>query len=173
MGDNSAAIRRFVAGGISGAVAKTVTAPLEAIKLKLQYTEDDDEGALDCAARILEREAGAGSTLAQPANVLRYFPTQAFNFAFKDKIKRLMPKVDARSTPGGSREHCLGIDGRRLAGARLPARHRPHATLFVRHDGMQHANISSSSETGTRRAKDLRSNRLIRRHHPVPRRSGS
>ena len=31
------AVRRFVAGGISGAVKKAVTAPLEAIKLKLQY----------------------------------------------------------------------------------------------------------------------------------------
>ena len=95
----SAAIRRFVAGGISGAVAKTVTAPLEAIKLKLQYTEDDDEGALDCARRILEREGWRGFYRGNLANVLRYFPTQAFNFAFKDKIKRLMPKVDRKKHP--------------------------------------------------------------------------
>ena len=95
----SAAIRRFVAGGISGAVAKTVTAPLEAIKLKLQYTEDDDEGALDCARRIFEREGWRGFYRGNLANVLRYFPTQAFNFAFKDKIKRLMPKVDRKKHP--------------------------------------------------------------------------
>ena len=95
----SAAIRRFVAGGISGAVAKTVTAPLEAIKLKLQYTEDDDEGALDCARRILEREGWRGFYRGNLANVLRYFPTQAFNFVFKDKIKRLMPKVDRKKHP--------------------------------------------------------------------------
>ena len=95
----SAAIRRFVAGGISGAVAKTVTAPLEAIKLKLQYTEDDDEGALDCARRILEREGWRGFYRGNLANVLRYFPTQAFNFAFKDKIKSLMPKVDRKKHP--------------------------------------------------------------------------
>ena len=93
------AVRRFVAGGISGAVAKTVTAPLEAIKLKLQYTEDDDEGALDCARRILEREGWRGFYRGNLANVLRYFPTQAFNFAFKDKIKRLMPKVDRKKHP--------------------------------------------------------------------------
>ena len=95
----SAAIRRFVAGGISGAVAKTVTAPLEAIKLKLQYTEDDDEGALDCARRIFEREGWRGFYRGNLANVLRYFPTQAFNFVFKDKIKRLMPKVDRKKHP--------------------------------------------------------------------------
>ncbi len=95
----SAAIRRFVAGGISGAVAKTVTAPLAAIKLKLQCTEDDDEGALDCARRIFEREGWQGFYRGNLANVLRYFPTQAFNFAFKDKIKRLMPKVDRKKHP--------------------------------------------------------------------------
>ena len=92
----SAAIRRFVAGGISGAVAKTVTAPLEAIKLKLQYTEDDDEGALDCARRIFEREGWRGFYRGNLANVLRYFPTQAFNFAFKDKIRRLIVSLKAK-----------------------------------------------------------------------------
>jgi solute carrier family 25 (adenine nucleotide translocator) protein 4/5/6/31 len=93
------AVRRFVAGGISGAVAKTISAPLEAIKIKLQYAEDDDEGALDCARRIFEREGWRGFYRGNLANVLRYFPTQAFNFAFKDTIKRLMPKVDRKKHP--------------------------------------------------------------------------
>ena len=111
----SAAIRRFVAAGISGAVAKTVTAPLEAIKLKLQYTEDDDEGALDCARRILEREGWRGFYRGNLANVLRYFPTQAFNFAFKDKIKRLMPKVDRKKHPW--RAFAVNIVSGGIAGA--------------------------------------------------------
>ena len=111
----SAAIRRFVAEGISGAVAKTVTAPLEAIKLKLQYTEDDDEGALDCARRILEREGWRGFYRGNLANVLRYFPTQAFNFAFKDKIKRLMPKVDRKKHPW--RAFAVNIVSGGIAGA--------------------------------------------------------
>ncbi len=111
----SAAIRRFVAEGISGAVAKTVTAPLEAIKLKLQYTEDDDEGALDCARRIFEREGWRGFYRGNLANVLRYFPTQAFNFAFKDKIKRLMPKVDRKKHPW--RAFAVNIVSGGIAGA--------------------------------------------------------
>ena len=111
----SAAIRRFIAAGISGAVAKTVTAPLEAIKLKLQYTEDDDEGALDCARRILEREGWRGFYRGNLANVLRYFPTQAFNFAFKDKIKRLMPKVDRKKHPW--RAFAVNIMSGGIAGA--------------------------------------------------------
>jgi len=28
--------------------------------------------------------------------VLRYFPTQAFNFAFKDTFKKIFPKVDKK-----------------------------------------------------------------------------
>ena len=93
------AVRRFVAGGISGAVAKTVTAPLEAIKLKLQYAEDDDEGALDCARRIWEREGWWGFYRGNLANVLRYFPTQAFNFALKNKVKGLFPKYSPKKNP--------------------------------------------------------------------------
>ena len=93
------AVRRFVAGGISGAVAKTVTAPLEAIKLKLQYAEDDDEGALDCARRIFEREGWRGFYRGNLANVLRYFPTQAFNFALKNKVKGLFPKYSPKKNP--------------------------------------------------------------------------
>ena len=92
-------IARFVAGGISGAVAKTVTAPLEAIKLKLQYAEDDDEGALDCARRIWEREGWWGFYRGNLANVLRYFPTQAFNFALKNKVKGLFPTYSPKKNP--------------------------------------------------------------------------
>ena len=111
----SAAIRRFVAGGISGAVAKTVTAPLEAIKLKLQYTEDDDEGALDCARRILEREGWRGFYRGNLANVLRYFPTQAFNFAFKDTIKGFFPKYSPKTDFGKS--FAVNVASGGLAGA--------------------------------------------------------
>mmetsp|Transcript_24207 Transcript_24207/g.63127 ORF Transcript_24207/g.63127 Transcript_24207/m.63127 type:complete len:331 (-) Transcript_24207:75-1067(-) len=111
----SAAIRRFIAAGISGAVAKTVTAPLEAIKLKLQYTEDDDEGALDCARRILEREGWRGFYRGNLANVLRYFPTQAFNFAFKDTIKGFFPKYSPKTDFGKS--FAVNVASGGLAGA--------------------------------------------------------
>ena len=109
------AVRRFVAGGISGAVVKTVTAPLEAIKLKLQYAEDDDEGALDCARRIFEREGWRGFYRGNLANVLRYFPTQAFNFAFKDTIKGFFPKYSPKTDFGKS--FAVNVASGGLAGA--------------------------------------------------------
>ena len=111
----SAAIRRFIAAGISGAVAKTVTAPLEAIKLKLQCADDDDEGALDCARRIFEREGWRGFYRGNLANVLRYFPTQAFNFAFKDTIKGFFPKYSPKTDFGKS--FAVNVASGGLAGA--------------------------------------------------------
>jgi len=33
-------------------------------------------------------------------NIIRYFPTQAFNFAFKDSIKKLFPKYDPKKQFG-------------------------------------------------------------------------
>ena len=33
-------------------------------------------------------------------NIIRYFPTQAFNFAFKDTIRAMFPKVDKKTEFG-------------------------------------------------------------------------
>merc|ERR1719412_1959005 len=44
---------------------------------------------MDCSARILKDEGVLPFWRGNMANVLRYFPTQALNFAFKDKIKAL------------------------------------------------------------------------------------
>ena len=91
---------RFLLGGVGGAIAKTITAPFERIKLMMQFEEDEllgedepIEGALDCARRIHAREGWRGFFRGNLANCVRYFPTQAFNFAFKEKIKKMFPKV--------------------------------------------------------------------------------
>jgi len=44
-------------------------------------------GVLDCSRRILSQEGVLPFWRGNLANCLRYFPTQALNFAFKDKIK--------------------------------------------------------------------------------------
>ncbi|XP_076649582.1 ADP,ATP carrier protein-like [Halictus rubicundus] len=87
----------FLAGGVSAAVSKTVVAPLERVKLLLQVQatskqirpEDRYKGMMDAFVRI-PRETGVLSFWrGNLANVIRYFPTQALNFAFKDKFKTL------------------------------------------------------------------------------------
>merc|ERR1712107_296457 len=44
-------------------------------------------GVLDCTKRVLATEGVYPFWRGNMANVLRYFPTQALNFAFKDIIK--------------------------------------------------------------------------------------
>lgn len=102
----AAFIADFTAGGVSGAVAKTATAPIERVKLIIQ-TQDANPliksgevprytGIGDCFTRVY-REQGLGAFWrGNFTNVIRYFPTQAFNFAFKDTIKALFPKVSPK-----------------------------------------------------------------------------
>lgn len=97
LADPVAFAKDFLAGGISAAVSKTAVAPIERVKLLLQVqhvskqiTEDQRyKGIIDAFVRI-PREQGFGSFWrGNLANVIRYFPTQALNFAFKDKYKQV------------------------------------------------------------------------------------
>ncbi|XP_012137965.1 ADP,ATP carrier protein-like isoform X2 [Megachile rotundata] len=87
----------FLAGGISAAVSKTAVAPLERVKLLLQVQhtskqirpEDRYKGMVDAFIRIPRETGFLSYWRGNLANVIRYFPTQALNFAFKDKFKVL------------------------------------------------------------------------------------
>merc|ERR1712072_716124 len=78
----------FAAGGVSGAVSKTITAPIERVKLIIQTQ--------DANPRIASGEVPRYTGIGNCVNVLRYFPTQAFNFAFKDTIKAMSPRLTPR-----------------------------------------------------------------------------
>jgi len=94
----------FLAGGTSGAVAKTCTAPIERVKLLIQTQDANPKiisgevkrytGIVDCFARVSKEQGIQAFWRGNFTNIIRYFPTQAFNFAFKDGIKALFPKVD-------------------------------------------------------------------------------
>ncbi|GLD94470.1 hypothetical protein PINS_up003081 [Pythium insidiosum] len=90
-------LQDLAAGGVAGAISKTAVAPIERVKLLLQVQaastqikpEDQYKGIVDCFVRV-SKEQGVGSFWrGNLANVIRYFPTQALNFAFKDKYKKL------------------------------------------------------------------------------------
>ncbi|KAL9143128.1 hypothetical protein ABFS82_14G215600 [Erythranthe guttata] len=88
----------FLMGGVSAAVSKTAAAPIERVKLLIQNQDEmlkagrlsePYKGIGECFKRTI-REEGFGSLWrGNTANVIRYFPTQALNFAFKDYFKRL------------------------------------------------------------------------------------
>lgn len=85
----------FLAGGVSAAIAKTTVAPLERVKLLLQVQhtsrqirpEQRYKGMVDAFVRIPQETGFFSFYRGNLANVIRYFPTQALNFAFKDKFK--------------------------------------------------------------------------------------
>lgn len=85
--------------GLSGAAAvisKTAAAPIERVKLLVQNQGEmikqgrldrPYNGVLDCTLRTFKNEGLLPFWRGNLANCIRYFPTQALNFAFKDKVK--------------------------------------------------------------------------------------
>ncbi|KAG8386862.1 hypothetical protein BUALT_Bualt03G0193100 [Buddleja alternifolia] len=87
----------FLMGGVSAAVSKTAAAPIERVKLLIQNQDEmiragrlsePYKGISDCFARTIKDEGVISLWRGNTANVIRYFPTQALNFAFKDYFKR-------------------------------------------------------------------------------------
>lgn len=87
----------FIAGGISAAISKTAVAPIERVKLLLQVQHASKQiavdqrykGIIDAFVRIPKEQGFISLWRGNLANVIRYFPTQALNFAFKDKFKQV------------------------------------------------------------------------------------
>merc|ERR1711879_842155 len=100
----------FALGGVSGAVAKTLTAPIERIKLVVQTQDANPKirsgevprytGMVDCGTRVLKDQGFKRFWDGNAVNCIRYFPTQAFNLSFKDSIKKLFPKYNAKKDFG-------------------------------------------------------------------------
>ncbi|KAM7335754.1 hypothetical protein ACRRTK_004247 [Alexandromys fortis] len=96
----------FLAGGVATVISKTAGAPIELVKLLLQVqhaskqtTADKQyKGIIDCVVRITKEQGVLSFWRGNLANVIRYFPTQALNFAFKDKYKQIfLGGVDKRT----------------------------------------------------------------------------
>ena len=96
----------FFLGGTSGAISKTVSAPLERVKLLLQTQHSNAQlvgknykGFVDCFIRVYKEEGVAAYWKGNWANVIRYFPTTAFNFAFKDILNKYFNVYDSKKEP--------------------------------------------------------------------------
>lgn len=88
----------FMLSGVAAGVSKTAAAPIERIKLLVQNQDEMIKqgtldrrynGIVDCTKRTMASEGLGSFWRGNLANVLRYFPTQALNFAFKGQIKAL------------------------------------------------------------------------------------
>jgi solute carrier family 25 (adenine nucleotide translocator) protein 4/5/6/31 len=115
-------LKSFAAGGISGAVAKTCTAPIERVKLIIQTQDANPRiisgeiprytGIGNCFTRVASEQGMGAFWRGNFVNILRYFPTQAFNFAFKDSIKAMFPKATS-----GAGKFAVNMASGGLAGA--------------------------------------------------------
>jgi len=90
-------VKDFLLGGVAAGVSKTVAAPIERVKLLIQNQEEmikqgrldrPYKGIVECFKRVISEEGVAQLWRGNLANVLRYFPTQALNFALRDQFKR-------------------------------------------------------------------------------------
>jgi solute carrier family 25 (adenine nucleotide translocator) protein 4/5/6/31 len=87
--------------GVSAGVSKTASAPIERIKLLVQNQDEmlksgrlaePYKGVMDCFRKVVADEGFVSLWRGNMANVLRYFPTQALNFAFKPIFSGLFNK---------------------------------------------------------------------------------
>lgn len=92
-------IENFLISGIAAIISKTIAAPIERVKLLLQNQSEmikrgtldkSYKNAVECFVRTFKNEGTLSFWRGNLANCIRYFPTQALNFAFKDKIKLIL-----------------------------------------------------------------------------------
>jgi len=105
--NNLSFAENFMLSGAAAVVSKTAAAPIERIKLLVQNQDEmikqgrlsePYKGVADCFKRTMAEEGVGPLWRGNMANCLRYFPTQALNFAFKDKIKAQFKPSKADST---------------------------------------------------------------------------
>ena len=98
----------FLLGGISAAISKTAAAPIERVKLILQTQDSNPKiiesgrrytGIVNCFQRVVREEGPKELWRGNMANVIRYFPTQALNFSFKDSYKRIFCPYNPKTDP--------------------------------------------------------------------------
>lgn len=114
---------QFMLSGCAAVISKTAAAPIERIKMVVQnqaemvragILEKPFSGIGDCTAWIMKNEGVAAFWKSNFTNCLRYFPTQALNFAFKGQVKAwgLKPK----KTDDPLTKLALNVTGGGLAG---------------------------------------------------------
>jgi len=106
--DNAHFFRDFMVGGVSAAVSKTAVAPIERVKILLQVQDASQQikagkkykGIIDCFSRVIKEQGLWTLWRGNFVNVIRYFPTQALNFAFKDTFRKYLCPYDPKKEMG-------------------------------------------------------------------------
>lgn len=90
-------VEDFLLSGVAAVTSKTASAPIERIKMVVQNQaemvksgtlEKPFTSVMDCASWIYREEGFAAFWKSNFTNCIRYFPTQALNFSFKEEVKK-------------------------------------------------------------------------------------
>lgn len=97
----------LVIGGGIGAVAKTVMAPVERVKLLMQTMDSNPDvlsgkverykGIGDCFSRVNQEQGFKAFWRGNLVNCLRYAPQQGSALAFNDAINQMFPVYDSKT----------------------------------------------------------------------------
>ncbi|CAI9755715.1 unnamed protein product [Fraxinus pennsylvanica] len=93
--------RDLMAGALMGGVVHTIVAPLERAKLLLQTQESNMailtggphrrfKGMVDCIVRTVREEGVFSLWRGNGSSVIRYYPSVALNFSFKDLYRNIL-----------------------------------------------------------------------------------
>lgn len=101
-------VENFLLSGAAAVISKTTAAPIERVKLLVQNQgemlkqgkiSEPYKGIIDCTKKTMAAEGALSFWRGNLANCIRYFPTQALNFAFKDQIKAAFKVSKSDSYP--------------------------------------------------------------------------
>jgi len=101
-------VENFALSGCAAVISKTVAAPIERVKLMIQNQDEmvksgalkqRYKGPVDCFGRVSREEGILAFWRGNAANCLRYFPTQALNFMFKERIKTVFKAKKSDAAP--------------------------------------------------------------------------
>lgn len=116
-------LRGFTAGGTAAIASKTLTAPVERIKLVLQLQNRSAmagtsemsrrtyNGMLDCFKSLCAEQGVKSLWRGNSANVIRCFPSHALNFVLRDQYRLLfLHNVDKKRQYGRFVLGKLGVE---------------------------------------------------------------
>lgn len=84
----------LIAGGVAGAVSRTLTAPFDRLKIIMQYLGSRHRLSVINGYRYLIKEGGVQSLWrGNGINVLKIIPETAFRFAFFEETKKLLKRL--------------------------------------------------------------------------------
>lgn len=105
---SSSFIEKFVLGGISAGIAKTIVAPLERIKLLMQnqiiidHLDKKYNGNIDCIKRVYNEQGFLSFWRGNFANIARFIPAFALNYSLKEHFSKLL-KIDHKKDSNKTR----------------------------------------------------------------------